>query len=123
MFEMRKVECDEKACVLEPSHQNQLGSGSVKTYNEMSGGSSGLDPVESTYYIPLKQAAATGTKAKRSVGKRKKRAQSGKGSLRRVKRSIKKKKKSHSRVKASRRRIKQIGAGRKKRKCVKRKRK
>ena len=118
---MRKFECDEKACVLEPSHQNLLDSGGVKTYNEMSGGSSGLDPVESTYFIPLKQAGSTGVK--RSAGKRKKRAQSGKGSLRRVKRSIKKKKKRHSRAKASRRRIKQVGAGRRKRKCVKRKRK
>ena len=74
---MRKFECDEKACVLEPSQQNQLGSRSVKTYDEMSGGSSGLDPAESTYNIPLKQEAATGVK--RSVGKRKKRAEFVKG--------------------------------------------
>ena len=120
---MRKFICDEKACVLEPSHQNQSGSGCVNTYNEMSGGSAGLDPVESTYYIPLKQAASTGVKSRGVGAKRKKRSQSGRGPMRKVKRKIAKKKKSHSRSKTPRRRIKQFGAGQKKRKCVKRKRK
>ena len=120
---MREFICDEKACVLEPSHQIQSGSGCVKTYNEMSGGSAGLDPVQSTFYIPLKKAATVGvTKAKRSAPRRKKRALTG-GGLRKVKKRTTKKKKSHSKAKRSRRRTIQFGAGQKKRKCVKRKRK
>lgn len=120
---MRKFLCDEKACTLEPSHQNQSGSGCVKTYNEMSGGSAGLDPVASTFYIPLKQASSSGGTSSGGPLKRKKRSQTGRGPMRKVKRKVTKKKKTHSRGKAPRRRIKQFGAGQKKRKCVKRKRK
>jgi len=52
---MREVLCDDTGCVIEPvSHQ--IGNGNVKTVNNMMGGSGGLNPEESTYYIPLKQA-------------------------------------------------------------------
>jgi len=52
---MRQVVCDEKSCVLEPSHQNEIGEGTVNMRNKMSGGSGGLAPIESTYFIPFKQ--------------------------------------------------------------------
>ena len=117
---MRKFICDEKACVLEPSHQNQSGSGCVKTYNEMSGGSVGLDPVESTFYIPLKQIASAGLKASAAIAKR--RNLTGSGPLKKIQKKPTKKKKSQSRTKSPRIRIKQFGAGQtKKRKCVKNK--
>ena len=117
---MRKFICDEKACVLEPSHQDQSGSGCVKTYNEMSGGSVGLDLVESTFYIPLKQIASAGMKASATIAKR--RNLTGGSRVKKIKKKPTKKKKSQSRTKTPRIRIKQFGAGqKKKRKCVKRK--
>ena len=87
----------------------------------MSGGSVGLDPVESTFYIPLKQIASAGIKASATISKR--RNMSGGGPLKKIKKKPTKKKKSQSRTKTQRIRIKQFGAGQKKRKCVKRKKK
>ena len=120
---MREFVCDQKTCTLEPSNHIQTGSGGVKTYNEMSGGSGGLDPVQSTFYIPLKQSANAVTKATRSAPKRRRRALTGGGALRKVKKRTTRKKKSHLKVKRSTSRLKQFGGGKKKRKCVKRKRK
>ena len=84
----------------------------MKTYNEMSGGSGGLDPVESTFYIPLKQIASTGVKASASVSKR--RNLTGAGRLKKIKKKPMKKKKRQSAAKTPRIRVKQFGAGQKK---------
>ena len=116
---MRKFICDNKSCILESSHQNQIGGGRGNIYSEMTGGSGGVDPKESTFYIPLKDISSSGKKQSAEMAK--KQNQSGDG--RKRKRRSTRRKTSHSRTKSSRGSIKQSGGGRKKRKCVKRKRK
>lgn len=116
---MRAFVCNNKTCVLETHHQNQTGSGRGNIFSEMTGGSVGLDPTESTFYIPLKDLASSGKKQSQEMAKRQN--QTGEG--RKRKRRSTKRRKAHSRSKSQRIRIKQFGAGRKKRKCVKRKKK
>jgi len=109
---MREVVCDEKSCVLEPSHQNQIGRGGVNMKNQMSGGSGGLAPTESTYFIPFKPGAKKAASKKQT-----KRSQIGG----RIKKRRSKKRGSHSKAKRQRRTKQQTGGAKRRRKCVKRK--
>jgi len=52
---MREVPCNETADVIEPVDQ-QIGNGRVNSFKNLTGGSGGLNPKESTYYLPLKHA-------------------------------------------------------------------
>lgn len=77
------------------------------TYRTMWGGSGGVDPSASSYYIPLKQIPSGGLKKKPL------KSQTGSGQFKKGKKKSTATKKSQSKPKSQGLNIKQIGGGKK----------
>lgn len=110
---MRQVICSEKGCILEKSSE-QKGKGN-DLIESMSNSNVGLDPTPSEFYVPL--SGKTSVKTKRKRRKPLQRKTISKSSRHRTT-----SRKRQSRKKRKRSKI-QAGGGKRKRKCVKRRKK